>query len=37
MLAIPPICPSFNICPIIQVDYQFRVNDFDTSLSLIFR
>uniref|UniRef100_A0A914EEH5 Arrestin C-terminal-like domain-containing protein n=1 Tax=Acrobeloides nanus TaxID=290746 RepID=A0A914EEH5_9BILA len=25
MLAIPPICPSFNVCSIIQVDYQFRV------------
>ncbi|KAI1703423.1 arrestin domain-containing protein 17 [Ditylenchus destructor] len=25
LLAIPPIVPSFNICPIIQVDYQFKI------------
>lgn len=25
LLAIPPVVPSFNVCAIIQVDYQFKV------------
>lgn len=26
LLAIPPVVPSFNVCAIIQVDYQFKVS-----------